>query len=467
MQNRKTKILATLGPSSESPEMMRKLIKEGVDAFRTNLAHGTYQDHARRVKFLRGNNAGKNIAIAADISGSKVRVGQLPEGGINLKVGDGVILDTSAKIWRKGILPIPFSVRLKNSGVKRGDQIIFDEGLMVLGVQSFSGEKISCRVIRGGILYSRRGVSIPGAMIHPAGISSRDREDILFGKRLGVDYISLSFLQKPADIAKARSLLKGSHTKIIAKIETQEALDNFDKILPQVDVVMIARGDLGLETSLAELPIRQKEIMVKCRQAGVPVIVATQMLASMVSNIVPTRAEVSDVANAVFDSADCLMLSAETAIGKHPLESVRMMREIIEASEKQAPADLFRNVAEHLPVNVAIAESACEAGRDVGAKFIIVGTTSGFSAKAVAKYRPSVPIAAVTQHQHVAEHLSLVWGIRTLYLPEKRSIESSLDSALAHLRKEKLIKRGDIIVYVSGIKFGIIGSTNMMRVVEI
>lgn len=465
MESRKTKILATIGPSSDSPEMMARFAEEGVDAFRLNLAHGTHEDHERRVKFLRSDKIKKPVAIVADIRGSKVRVGSLPKEGAFLEKGSKIVLDTSKSKYEMGIIPIPFP--LNEAKVKKGSTVFLDDGTIMFEVTKVAPPKIFCEVIREGRLFSRKGVNIPGAMLHPAGVPSRDKEDVLLGKKLGVDYISLSFLANAKDVEYARSLLEGSHTKLIAKIESPQALANFDEIVKVVDAVMIARGDLGLETPLEEVPLQQKELIEKCHLYGVPVIVATQMLASMMNTLVPTRAEVSDVANAVFDGADTLMLSGETASGLYPLESARMMHRIIEVSEKRAPRDLFRATPERLPINVSVAEAACETARDVSAKYIIVGTESGFSAKAIAKFRPSVSIIAITEHPYIAQHLSLVWGVKTLCFPEKRGIESSFRSAIRVLRKEKAISRGDAVVYVSGLKFGKIGGTNMMRVVTV
>lgn len=463
--SRKTKILATLGPSSDSPEMMKRLIEEGADAFRLNLAHGTPEEHEKRVQFLRSNNVEKRVAIVADIRGSKVRVGSLPKEGVLFEKGSKVVIDTTKKIYEKGIIPVPFP--LDEAKVEKGNTVYLDDGTIMLEVTKVTPPKIFCEVVREGRLFSRKGVNIPGAMLHPAGVPARDKEDVLLGKKLGVDYISLSFLTSAKDVEQARLLLEGSHTKLIAKIESPQALENFDDILKSVDAVMIARGDLGLEIPIEEVPLKQKEIIEKCHIYGVPVIVATQMLASMMNTLVPTRAEVSDVANAVFDSADTVMLSGESASGLYPAESVRMMRKIIEVSQARSPHDMFQGVPEHLAVNVAVGEAAAETARDVEAKFIVVGTESGFSARAVAKFRPSVPIIAVTEHEYIARQLSLVWGVQTLCFPEKKGVESSFRSAINELKKEKQISKGDAVVYVSGIKFGKIGGTNMMRVVTV
>ncbi len=473
--DRKTKILATLGPASDSPKVMRGLIQEGVDAFRLNLAHGTLEEHETRVRFLRSQEIKKHVAIVADIRGSKVRVGVLPKEGLLLEKGSKVVIDTSKSKYEQESIPIPFP--LHEARVAKGSTVFLDDGTIVLEVIKISSPKIVCEVVREGRLFSRKGVNIPGAMLHPSGVPAKDKKDLLFGKKLGVDYISLSFLTSAKDVEHARLLLsdKGGslsrkhagRTKLIAKIESPLALEHFDEIVQAVDAVMIARGDLGLEIPIEEVPLKQKEIIEKCHMHGVPVIVATQMLASMIHTLVPTRAEVSDVANAVFDSADTLMLSGETASGLYPVESTRMMRRIIEVSEARSPHDLFRGLPEHLAVNVAVAEAAVETARDVGAQYIIVGTESGVSARAVAKFRPSVPIIAVTEHEYIARQLSLVWGVRTLCFPQERGIESSFHSAVSRLRKEKQIAKGDTVVYVSGIQFGKIGGTNTMRVVTV
>lgn len=464
-QRRRTKILATLGPSSASPRMTRKLIAEGVDAFRLNLAHGSHAEHEQWVRSVRKNPALKHVGIVVDIRGSKVRVGTLPESGVELASGKKVTIDTRRSTYERDIIPIPVS--LKNTRIQKGCTVFLDDGLITFEVLKIEGFKIRCRVVRGGLLFSRKGVNIPGAHLHQPGVSARDRGDILFGKKIGADYISLSFLHTAQDIARARVLLRGTHTKLIAKIESQEALDNFDEIVNVADMVMIARGDLGLETPMPELPMRQKEIIAKCKRARVPVIVATEMLASMVDHVLPSRAEVSDVANAVFDSVDAVMLSGETAVGVYPAESVAMMRDIIEASERISPRDTVRDDAMPLQVDVAVAAAASRAAHEVGARYILVGTTSGFSALAVSSHRPSVPIVAITDHHYVARQLSLVWGVRIIILPEKHGVKSSFDSAIEILKRERSLKKGDIVVYISGITLGKAGGTNMMRAIKV
>lgn len=459
---RRTKILTTLGPSSNSPDLIKKLAAQGADAFRLNLAHGTHEEHEKTVKAIR--ELSSKAAVVADIRGSKLRVGELPREGLLLEKGSKVILDTGKAKYSGRAIPVPFPLR--KSGIKKGGVIYLDDGMIMLEVKSVSPPRIVCEVVREGRLFSRKGVNIPGATIAHPGASKRDKEDVLFGKKIGADYISLSFIASAEDVAQARKLLEGSNARIIAKIESQKSLEHLDEIIGAVDAVMIARGDLGLEIPLSEVPVKQREIMKKCRRAGVPVIVATQMLASMMNMARPTRAEVSDVANAVFDLADVVMLSGETATGLYPVEAVKTMREIIEVSEKGSARNLFARETGTLPVNVAVAEAACRAAYEVRAKCIIAGTTTGFSARAVAKYRPSVPVIALTGSVDVARRLSLVWGVRTLYFKTER-IEEAIKEALEYLRKKRELEKGDVVVYATGMKVGQVGGTNTMQVLVV
>ncbi len=459
LHGRRTKIIATLGPSSDSPEMIKKLIEKGVDAFRINLAHGTPEQHEEKVKLIRELSGERFVAVIADIRGSKIRVGKMPPKGVLFERGSAITIDANASDYRNGIIPVPSMIR-----VKKGSVIFLDDGMIALKVRRDSYPKIHCEVVREGRLFSRKGVNIPGSLVRSS--PKRDAEDIMLGKKLGVDYISLSFIKSAKDVERARALLKGMNIGIIGKIESPKALEKLDDIAKSVDAVMIARGDLGLEIPLAEVPLRQKEIVETCHMHGVPVIVATQMLASMVNTLMPTRAEVSDVANAVFDSADAVMLSGETASGLYPLETVSTMNEIVEQAEKMSLRYIYHGNGS-LPVNVAIAKAACETARSIDAKLILVGTATGFSAKAVARNRPSAPIIAITEYKYVAQQLSLVWGVKTVYLPGEKGITSSLEAAIKMLRRRRALKKGDAVVYVYGIKFGKPGSTNVVRVISI
>jgi pyruvate kinase len=456
--SRRTKIIASLGPSSENYDTMKKMVFHGIDVFRINLAHGSISEYKKRIKFARELSKEKFISIIADIRGSKLRVGKMPKNGAILEKGSIVTIDSKAKEYKSRTIPIPLKTKLK-----KGDVIFLDDGIIALEVRKHSPGKILCEVTREGRLFSKKGVNIPGYSRKSS--PENDKKDVLLGKKLGVDYISLSYLKSSKDVERARKLLRGSNIKLIGKIESVDSISNIDEIIHSVDAVMIARGDLGLEIPFHEVPLRQKEIVEKCRRAGVPVIVATQMLASMTHTLMPTRAEVSDVANAVFNSADAVMLSGETTTGLYPVESVKAMREIVESSEGRS----LRNVdldEPKLPVNVAVAEAACKTAYTTGARCIIVSTSSGFSAKAIAKYRPLAPIVAVTESKNTAQQLSLVWGVTPLYLPKANTLEKSLEFAKKALRK-KFLTKGDIIVYVSGIKFGEVGGTNMMKVLRV
>lgn len=472
---RKTKIIATIGPASESREMLLKLAEEGIDAARLNFSHGTHAEHGERIRLVRQieKKTGRAIAVIGDLQGPKMRVGKLPKEGILLRDEEPVILDTSLDEYRDGMIPVPSPIFEKGAG--KGSHVFLDDGSLLLEIIAVSnvsyfarrGRRFTARVLRGGTLYSHKGINVPQLALRTNIFEEKDRRDIAFAIKEGVDYVAVSFLRDGRDLREARRMLKGAPVKLIAKIERPEALKNLEEIIEEADAIMVARGDLGIETPIWQLPLRQKEIIEKAHKAMKPVIVATQMLESMTKNMIPTRAEVSDVANAVYDSADAVMLSAESASGKHPVEVVRMMRRILEETEKDAADSFLHEKDEYKSTSVAVAKSAKYIAAQVGAKAIVAGTARGFTALAVSRYRPSTPVVAVTSDEHVARVCALMWGVVPVTLHGQRSVEGFLKMAVQFLKKKKLISKGDAVVFVSGSKLGEAGKTNNLSVVKV
>lgn len=463
---RKTKIVATIGPASEKPDVLELLIKEGMNAARLNLSHGTHDEHKKRIDLIRrlSKKHDRHVAIIADLQGPKIRIGLVPESGLDLKEGAEVSINTNLTSYNGKEIPLPS--RVFANGVKKDDIILMDDGKISMEITSAKNGFFKAKIRRGGKLFSKKGVNLPMLKMGRSVIGEKDRKDIDFAKMAGIDYIALSFLGRAKDIDLVRKLTEGTNIKLIAKVERLEAMGNLTEIIKASDAVMVARGDLGIETPIWALPVKQKEIINVARQEMKPVIVATQMLDSMTTRPIPTRAEVSDVANAVYDGADAVMLSAESASGDFPVDSVKMMRLILEETERHIPFFRTKKVERDLPVTLSVARSAKYIAHDVGAKFILAGTASGYSAQAVSHFRPKNPIIALTGNEDVANQLSLVWGINPLVVKAK-SISSLSTLTEKILKDKKAVEAGDIVVFISGLKLGAVGQTNNISVTEI
>lgn len=464
---RKTKIVATIGPASEARVVLLNLFHEGVDVARLNFSHDVHERHLARIKLIRelSVKVGKHVAIIGDLQGPKMRIGDLPEEGILLKDGEEIKLDASISKYTGEAIPVPS--RIFAEGALKGATVFLDDGTMMLEICSVKGSMFKARVLRGGMLLPHKGINLPRIHVRSDIFDEKDKRDMAFGVKAGVDYLALSFLRTGDDVRMVKKLLKGAPVKLVAKIERHEALQHLDDIIAEVDAVMVARGDLGIETPVEELPVRQKEIIAAARHALKPVIVATQMLGSMTKNLIPTRAEVSDVANAVFDSADAVMLSAESASGRFPVESVRTMRKVIENAEayikeprKQLEPDISLS-------NIAVAKSAKFIAQNIGAKAILVGTVTGFSASAVSHFRPESPIFAFTGNIQTARLLGLVWGVNAFPLEGMRTVEEISIQGIKLLKKLKKIQKGDHIVFVSGAKVGEAGKANSLSIIQV
>jgi len=463
---RHTKIVATIGPASDNEDLLNKLVEGGLDVARLNFSHGTYEEHGRRIEIIKQIAAkyDKYIGIMLDTKGPEVRVGELPQGEMSLEKGMEVLLSHQ---FGTGIIPITYSGLPDD--VEVGVQILLDDGLIGLEVEAIRQDKIKCRVLNGGILKSNKGVNVPGILLELPPVTDKDVADIRFGVEQKVDFIAASFIRRAADILEIRRILeeKGADINILAKIETQAAVNNIDEILQVADGIMVARGDLGVEIPSEEVPLVQKEIIKKCNMTGKPVITATQMLDSMISSPRPTRAEASDVANAIFDGTDAIMLSGETAAGKYPIESLDMMDRIARRTEQAL--DFKKKVQErHDRFTPSVTESISHASstisRELDTAAIITPTESGSTARMVSKYRPQVPIIAASPHVKVLRKLSLVWGVMSVKVAETDGTDDMINASVTAALGKKLIVHGDMVVITAGLPVGVAGTTNLVKV---
>jgi len=465
---RKTKIVATIGPASEKPEVLRLLIEAGMDVARLNFAHGTYEEHRARIINTRriASELGKPVAILQDLPGPKLRIGELAsEEGLVLEEGAIVNLVSAEKAEKDIPIPIPPIF----SALKEGDRVLLADGNIQLAVLKPGKETIECQVIVGGTLLSHQGINLPGVSLPISSITEEDIKHLNFGMDMEVDWVALSFVKSAKDIKRLRQLMlrRGNYIPIVAKMEKQEAVQNMEEICREADGVMVARGDLGLEIPLEEVPAQQKNIIRLANKLGKPCIVATQMLESMVHNPRPTRAEVTDVANAILDGADAVMLSEETTIGKYPVEAVKIMHRIAERTERFIEQRNF--FAQRLSEKVenttdAIAISACQIAEHLSARAIITVTSSGYTARMVSRYRPSIPIIAVTPEEKTLRRLPLVWGIYPCFRPYYESTDEMLSKSIEAARETELVRDGDVVVLTGGVPIKVPGTTNLLKV---
>jgi len=469
---RKTKIIATIGPASDSPEVIKKFIQAGVEVFRLNFSHGDQEYHANVFNLIReiSNSLKKPVAILQDLQGPKLRVGILAQEGITLLKGDEVLLKLTEKSDDPKVIPIKEKELI--DALRPNASVMLADGLIELKVVEKRENEVLCKVVNGGKLESKKGINVPNITINIPSVTSKDIDDIMFGIKLGVDFIAVSFVRKAADVLQVKNILEASRVNIpvIAKIEKHEAVENIDDIVLASDGVMVARGDLGVEIPLEEVPIVQKIIIEKCNRLGKPVITATQMLDSMMRNPRPTRAEVSDVANAIFDGTDAIMLSGETAIGEYPVESILTMAKIAEYTESQLKySDILRKRAEfstNSPTD-AIGYATCEIAQRLGAKAIITSTQSGYTARMVAKYRPAQPIIAVTPDEKVQRRLLLFWGINPITTKIYKTTDEMIEASVQASLEAGFIRKGDTVILTGGIPVGIGGTTNFLKVHQV
>lgn len=466
MISRHSKIVCTIGPATRSPRMIRKLIQAGMDVARLNFSHGTHEEHAQGIAMLREASVAlqKPIAILADLQGPKIRTGALAGGGtVLLRAGQKFVITTARVLGDSTRVNTTFHPMPRE--VKRGDRVLLSDGLIELRVEKTNHAEVICQVVNGGILGEHKGINLPGVKLRVPALTDKDRADLRFAMKQGADYIAVSFVRRPEDVALAKSLVRRAkgNTPVIAKLEKPEAIENLDEILRVSDGVMVARGDLGVEMSPERVPVVQKNIIARAREFRRPVITATQMLESMTENPRPTRAEASDVANAIFDGSDAVMLSAETATGKFPLEAVGMMARIIEEAEASIHEFPRPAAQEKLKVAETVAELVCHASRELHMKLIAVFTHSGFTARLVSRYRPLVPIIAFSPEVETRRRMALLWGVTSRRIVDIKKIDGLAAVAEKRLLEERLVKRGDVIGIVAGTPMGIRGTTNFMK----
>jgi pyruvate kinase len=464
---RKTKIVATLGPASDSPGKLRKLFEAGVDVFRLNASHGTQEDHARRIKNVRELEVelGRHTGILLDLQGPKIRLGTFKDGGCVLQDGSHFSITTEPVEGTDAIVSTSYLDLARD--VKPGDPILVADGTVILRVLSSDGITAHCEVVNGGPVSDRKGVNLPGVAVSTPSLSKKDIADAHFGVRQGVDFFALSFVRQAKDVLRLRHLLEevDATQPIIAKIEKPEGYQNLEAILEESDGVMVARGDLGVEMAMEKVPAIQKHIIKRARLKGKFVITATQMLESMVESPVPTRAEVSDIANAIYDGTSAVMLSAETSAGRFPIEAVKVMARIALETDRALRLTGYSEtqMPEAPSIPEIVADAAFRAARCAGVVALAVGTSSGATARLLARYQPPVPIYAFTSNEMVVRQLSIIYGVSGVLMPEYHSTDDMLSSMELILVASGRVKPGEGVVFVAGQPVNQRGSTNMIK----
>ena len=462
---RRTKILATIGPASGDRDRLVALVDAGMDAARLNFSHATHDQHRAWADLIRsaGDDAGRPLALVADLQGPKLRVGDLERPSL-LSRGEEVVI-AAEETARDGDLPV--SPAVIGEVLTAGNDVLIDDGLVRLRVEEVEDGRARCAVVVGGVVSSHKGVNLPGVALPIPSLTPKDRSDLELALELEVDYVALSFVRRAEDVRELRQLIEqtGSHAEVIAKIEKSEAVDVLDEILAATDAIMVARGDLGVEIGPASVPLLQKRIILRSLQLGKPVITATQMLESMIEHAEPTRAEASDVANAVLDGSSALMLSGETAVGAYPIEAVSYMDRIARAVE---PSLGYRHQmpdpGEETTVGRAMSNAACDLAEALGARAILVPTATGKTASAVARLRPRRPIVGLTHNRFALQQMALEWGVIPVLLPEAENVQELWDQAIAAARDAGLVDPGDRMVITAGTSVNIPGTTNLIKV---
>ena len=464
---RRTKIVATIGPATESPERIRELVQAGATTFRLNFSHGDHSEHATRIATIRqvAHELGVHIGILQDLQGPKIRLGRFEEGPITLGKGDHFALTSKQVRCNQTVATVTYDKLAEE--VTAGSRILLDDGRVEMKVDRVDevDQTLHCIVSVGGVLSNNKGVNFPDVQLSVRALTTKDRQDLAFGLQQGVDWVALSFVRNPSDMQEIRELIRkhGFSTPVVAKIEKFEAIDQIDAILPLCDGVMVARGDLGVEMPAEEVPLLQKDLIHKANSLGIPIITATQMLDSMASSPRPTRAEVSDVANAILDGTDAVMLSNETAVGDFPVEAVETMATIARRIERDYPQ---RPIDSHLPSTIpnAISGAVSSIARQLNAAAILPLTKSGATAHNVSKFRPSTPILAVTSEVSVARKLQLVWGVTPLLIETQQSTTATFTLAMGVAQELGVLKDGDLCVQTAGTLAGVSGSTDLIKV---
>ncbi|MCR6111626.1 pyruvate kinase [Bacillus sp. A301a_S52] len=467
---RKTKIVCTIGPASESKEKLTDIIKSGMNVARLNFSHGDYEEHGARIKNIReaARETGENVALLLDTKGPEIRTQTLEGGEASLERGSTVRVSMTEVTGNKDVISVTYPGLINDVHV--GSKLLLDDGLIELQVTEIKDNELVTEVLNSGVLKNKKGVNVPNVSVNLPGITEKDANDIIFGIEQGVDFIAASFVRRASDVLEIRELLEkhdAAHIQIIPKIENQEGVDNIDEILEVSDGLMVARGDLGVEIPAEDVPLVQKDLIKKCNKLGKPVITATQMLDSMQRNPRPTRAEASDVANAIFDGTDAIMLSGETAAGLYPVESVQTMSNIALKTETALKyKDILRKRSKESEPTVtnAISESVTHTAQNLQAAAILTSTESGHTARMISKYRPEAKIVAITRNERVSRALALVWGVYTQVGPQVETTDEMLHLSVDEALKTNLVKNGDLVVITAGVPVGEKGTTNLMKV---
>ena len=471
MRMRKTKIVCTLGPATDREGVLREMILSGMNVARFNFSHGTHEEHRRRLSQLKALREELNRPVAAmlDTRGPEIRLKDFAAGQVQLKGGQEFTLTTADVAGDEHRCSITYADL--PSDVKAGDTILLDDGLVRLTVLQSAGADIRCRVENDGVMKNHKGVNVPGVRLNMPYMTQRDREDILFGIEQGFDFIAASFVRSAADIRELRTLLDraGSRIRIIAKIENQEGISNLPEILDAADGLMVARGDLGVEIHFAEIPLVQKNMIAKCVACGKPVITATQMLDSMMENPRPTRAEITDVANAIYDGTSAIMLSGETAAGRYPVEAVRTMDVIALRTEASIESDSApqQKRTRRMSVTAATAHAACTTAQDVGADAILTVSQQGLTARMVSRFRPSTLVVALLMDPQVQRQMALYWGVVPIRMPRASNTDELVEFAIQSAQQAGLVQEGDLVVVTAGVPVGVTGTTNMIRIQQV
>ena len=468
---RKTKIICTLGPASTNEEMLEKMLKAGMDVARVNFSHGTHEGHGKTIDLFRKvrDNLGMSAAVMLDTKGPEIRTRDFEGGKAMLKNGELFTLTTESVLGNAERASITYA-NLPGE-LKEGDEVLIDDGKLRLKVTETTQTDIICRVITGGQISNHKGINVPNVVLSMEYLSPADKDDLLFGIEKDVDYVAASFVRRADDVNKLRNFLTengGSDIKIISKIENIEGIDNFEEILEASDGIMVARGDMGVEVNFARLPGIQKRFIKRCQQSGKTVITATQMLESMIQNPLPTRAEITDVANAVFDGTSAVMLSGETAMGAYPAEAVAAMAKIAKQAEQDDPrflpgANMWYEMDAQDTTN-AVGHAACTLARDINAKAIMSITKSGYTALRMSKFRPATMLIAATPHEKTYHQMALIWGVYPLMVENLQNVDVLVYRCLEEGRKEGLLHTGDKVVISAGVPLDVTGKTNMIRV---
>ncbi len=472
LDNKHTKIVATIGPASRQPETLRAMIRGGMNVARINFSHGDHQTHGETIDNIRRLAAeeGTVVAILCDIQGPKIRIGDLRQDPMMLGIGDNITLTLDDVIGGKGIVSLPHPEFLRD--IEAGTTLLLDDGNLQFHVLEADGRNLLCDVLVGGPLKSRKGVSAPNARLTLSAITDKDREDIKFALAKDCDYMAMSFVRSAADIRELKELMRqlGQQAAVIAKIEMGEALENIEEIIAVCDGIMVARGDLGIETPAEEVPFHQKRIIKLCNLAAKPVITATQMLESMTENPRPTRAEASDVYNAILDGTDAIMLSAESASGSYPVRAVEVMSEIASIAEQNLGYQRATSVDKRAvgeageDISDAICRTTTEISQAIKPRAIVTTSMSGYTTRRVAKERPNTPILCMTPNATTQRRMALVWGVTSLQVQEFTTIDEMISLIVRTAHEKRLVERGDRLVIIAGVPFGIDGQTNLVKI---